>query len=93
MNSILTWLASVYSESDGHGSSTRVNIALIIGFILGIGISFAVSVHHRLITVEQFNSFLAAGGTFIVTVCGTLYGLNRLAGVADAKVANKPEQT
>jgi hypothetical protein len=82
-----TWLRSVYSESDGSGSSTRIHMTLLILFVLGVGVSFAVSVHHKLITLEQFDSFLTSGATFIVTTCGALYGINKVSEYANSKVA------
>jgi hypothetical protein len=48
----LTWLRSVYSEPDGSGSSTRIHITALIAFVLGVGISFAVLVHNKVITIE-----------------------------------------
>jgi hypothetical protein len=89
-NSILPffhWLKSVYSESDGSGSSTRVHMAALISFIIGVGVSFAVSVHHKYVSIEQFDSFLSAGATFIVTCCGALYGINKVSSWAEGKTA------
>lgn len=80
---VITWIKSVYSEPDGTGSSTRVHMAAVIGFILGVGVSFAVSVHHKLITIEQFDSFLSAGATFITVICGALYGINKISSYAE----------
>lgn len=77
VKSFFNWLRSVYSESDGSGSSTRVHISLVFAFILGVGTSFCVSVHHKLITIEQFDAFLTAAGGFIAVVSGVLYGMNR----------------
>ncbi len=74
-----TWIKSIWSEPNGNGSSTRVIITAIISFILGVGISFAVATHAKLITIEQFNNFLSAGGNFILTTCGPLYGANKAA--------------
>lgn len=87
-NSIMpffSWLKSVYSESDGSGSSTRVHMTALIAFIIGVGVSFSVSVHHGHITLEQFDSFLSAGATFIVTCCGALYGINKVSSWAEGK--------
>ena len=81
----LTWLKSCYSESDGNGSSTRVHTGLIIAFTLGVGLSFAVSTHHKLMTPEQFNGYLGSAGTFVTVTCGVLYGVNRAGGWADSK--------
>jgi hypothetical protein len=73
------WVRSIWSEPNGNGSSTRVIITAIVSFILGIGISFGVATHKKLITIEQFNSFLSSGSTFILTTCGPLYGANKAA--------------
>ncbi len=83
--SFASWLRSVYSEADGSGSSTRVHMGAVIGFVLGVGISYAVSVHHRYVTIEQFDGFLTAGATFIVTICGSLYGINKVSSWAEGK--------
>jgi hypothetical protein len=83
LSSLFSWLRSVYSESDGSGSSTRVHMAGLIAFILGVGISFAVSVHHKYVTIEQFDAFLTSGATFIVTTCGALYGINKVSSWAE----------
>jgi len=89
MNQVLTaiakWIRSVYSEPDGSGSSTRVVISSLICFIIGVGISFAVLVHQHTITIDQFDSFLAAAATFITTTCAPLYGVNKLADYAKNK--------
>ena len=88
----LGWLKSAYSEADGSGSSTRVHMAAIIAFILGVGVSFCVSVHKHVITPEQFNSFLAAAATFITSTCGVLYGLNKAGSFFDGKNKQDPPQ-
>jgi hypothetical protein len=89
MNQLLTaiakWIRSVYSEPDGSGSSTRVVISSLIFFTIGVGISFAIQVHEHVITIEQFDSFLAAAATFITTTCAPLYGVNKLADWAKSK--------
>jgi hypothetical protein len=92
------WLKSVYSESDGSGSSTRVHMAALIAFILGVGVSFSVSVHHKYVTIEQFDAFLSAGATFLVSTCGALYGINKVSSWAEGKTAaavavNEPDPT
>jgi hypothetical protein len=84
---LFTFIKSVYSDN-GQGSSTRVHMGAIIAFVLGVGVSFSVSVHHKLITLEQFDAFLGAAGTFIVTVCGTLYGINKAGSYFDGKNGN-----
>ena len=83
------WLLSVYSESDGTGSSTRVHIGLLVMFVLGTGVSFAVSVHHKLITIEQFDSFLTSSATFLASVGGVLYGANKLSEWGNNKNQNQ----
>jgi hypothetical protein len=85
---LFTWLRSTYSESDGNGSSTRLHIGLLTTFVITIGVSFAHLVHSRVITVEQFNSFLSSGATFLVATAGPLYGINKLADWATAKAQN-----
>ena len=75
----LAWLKSVYSEADGTGSSTRIHISLLTSFVISVGVSFGIMVHKHSISVEQFNQFLVAGGTFIATTCGPLYGVNKVA--------------
>lgn len=81
----VTWLRSVYSEPDGTGSSTRLHISLLIVFVIGVGISFGVLVHHKTITVEQFDGFLSAAAAFLVATTGPLYGVNKLANWANNK--------
>lgn len=71
------WVKSVYSEASGNGSSTRVHIGLIIGFVLAVGLSFCVAVHMKKMTIEQFNTFLGSAGTFVVTTSGPLYAANQ----------------
>lgn len=79
MKTFFTWLKSIWSEPDGSGSSTRVHMTMLIAFILGVGISFGVATHQKRVTIEQFNNFLNAGATFIVTTCGPLYAANKAA--------------
>jgi len=79
MKAFLTWLKSIWSEPDGSGSSTRVHMTMLIAFILGVGISFGVATHQKRVSIEQFNNFLNAGATFIVTTCGPLYAANKAA--------------
>jgi hypothetical protein len=81
MNELLKFIKSVFSESDGSGSSSRVMMGLIVAFILGIGVAFGTMVHFKAITIDQFNSFLHAGGEFIVTTAGPLYGVNKFTDV------------
>ena len=82
----MNFLKSVFSESDGSGSASRVMIGMIVSFILGIGIAFSTLVCSHKITIEQFNDFLNKGGSFILTTCGPLYGINK---AADAYKNNK----
>ena len=79
MKPFLLWTKSIWSEPDGSGSSTRIHMTMLIAFILGIGISFGVATHQKRVSIEQFNNFLSAGATFIVTTCGPLYGANKVA--------------
>ena len=89
----IIWLKSIWSEADGTGSSTRIHISLLTSFVLGVGISFGILVHRHRITVEQFNQFLVAGGTFIATTCGPLYGANKIAAWATSKNSNDAKQS
>jgi hypothetical protein len=73
------WVLSIFSEPSGNGSTTRVLISMVVAFIIGCGVSFAVATHQKSITMDQFNSFLGAGGLFIVTSAGPLYALNKMA--------------
>lgn len=73
------WIKSVWSEPDGTGSSARILNAMIISFILGIGTAFGVLTCNKHMTLDQFDNFLASGGTFIVTTCGPLYAANKAA--------------
>ena len=74
------WVRSIYSEPNGNGSSTRIHITALVAFILGIGVSFGIATHNKKFTIQEFNSFLEAGSTFIVTTCGPLYGMNKQPG-------------
>lgn len=85
LTSFLVWLRSVYSEADGSGSSTRIHISILIMFVISVGVSFGYLVHRHTLTVAQFNDFLSAGGTFIVTTCGSLYGVNKVADWAKSR--------
>jgi hypothetical protein len=86
------WIKTVYSEPNGNGSVTRILMQQIIAFILGVGIAFAVMTHQNKITMEQFNTFLGSGGTFIVTTCGAIYGVNKLADWAKNRDNKNGEQ-
>jgi hypothetical protein len=90
MKQVALWLKSIWSEPDGSGSSTRVHMTMLIAFILGIGISFGVATHQKRVTIEQFNNFLNAGATFIVTTCGPLYAANKAADYLKNKNPNQP---
>jgi len=89
MVAMLTWLKSVYSESSGSGSSTRVHIGVILAFIVGLGVSFAVATHTHRITIEQFNNFLQSAGTFFVTTSGPLYAANQAGNWLQKREENK----
>jgi hypothetical protein len=75
----MNWLRSIWSEPDGTGSSTRVHMTALIAFIIGVGLSFGIATHQKRFSIEQFNNFLSAGSTFLVTTCGPLYGANKVA--------------
>lgn len=88
MNEFFKFTKSVFSESDGSGSSSRVMMGLIVAFILGIGVAFGAMVHFKDISIDQFNSFLHSGGEFIVTTAGPLYGVNKFTDVLKGKNGN-----
>jgi hypothetical protein len=92
LTSFIAWLRSVYSESDGNGSSTRLHIAAIFAFTLGCGISFAWLVHKKTITIEEFDAFLVSATAFITGTAGPLYGVNKLADWAKSNKQNGPQQ-
>ena len=75
----LVWLGSIWSESDGSGSTTRVLMTVLVSFIVGAGTSFTVATHQKIITIEQFNAFLSAGGSFIALTVPIIYGINKAA--------------
>ena len=83
------------SESDGNGSSTRLHMSALIAFVIGVGIAFGVATHEKKFTIEQFDGFLGAGATFLVTTCGPLYGMNKVSDVLNKKnngSGNEPQQ-
>jgi Na+-transporting methylmalonyl-CoA/oxaloacetate decarboxylase beta subunit len=84
------WLYSAFSEPSGNGSITRILMTAIVAFILGCGTTFLVATHYKNITMDQFNSFLGAGGLFIVTSAGPIYALNKLADAYKNKDNDKP---
>jgi hypothetical protein len=85
MKAFFSWLKSAYSESDGSGSSTRIHMTALIAFVIGIGVAFGVATHQKKFTIEQFDGFLGASATFIVTTCGPLYGLNKASDVLNKR--------
>ena len=89
LQAMFSWLRSVYSESSGNGSSTRVHIGVILAFIVGVGMSFAIATHMHRITIEQFNNFLQSAGTFFVTTSGPLYAANQFGNWAQEREKNK----
>ena len=88
------WLKSIWSEPNGNGSSTRIHMTILIAFIIGVGISFGVATHQKRFSIEQFDNFLNAGATFIVTTCGPLYAANKVAdwGKNHDNQPNQPNQ-
>jgi len=90
--SLFSWIKSVYSDN-GVGSSTRVHIGIIIGFVVSVGLSFAIAVHMHRITLADFDSFLSSGGTFIVTTGGPLYAANQAGNWLQKREDNKNPQT
>ena len=91
LKDFLAWLRSVYSEPDGTGSSTRLVISALVAFAIVAGLSFAYLVHIKTITIEQFDAFLTAAATFIVTTCGPLYGVNKLADYGKNSQGKQPQ--
>ena len=95
--SFFSWLRSAYSDTDAKGnqvgSSSRLHIGMIISFVLGVGVSFAIATHQKIITIEQFNTFLGSAGTFTVVTTGALYSLNQLGSWAKNKTnqENQPD--
>jgi hypothetical protein len=85
---VLLWLKSVYSDN-GVGSSTRVHIGALVAFVLGTGLSFAVAVHLKHMTIEQFNNFLGSSATFLVTTSTPLYAANQAGSWLQKKEDNK----
>jgi len=79
MKALFAWLKSVYSEPSGNGSSTRILLGMIVAFILGIGVSFAISTNHGKFSMDQFCHYLETSGNFILTTGGPLYGINKAA--------------
>ena len=89
----LHWLRSIWSEADGNGSTTRVLMFILVSFIVGVGVSFAVATHQKIITIEQFNAFLQSGGLFITTTVPVIYGINKMADWASSKNNNTSTTT
>lgn len=88
---LLSFFKSVYSDN-GVGSSTRVHIGILVTFVVAVGLSFAAAVHLHKVTIEQFNSFLASGATFLTTTCGSLYGANQIGSWLSKREDNKTQQ-
>lgn len=87
------WLPSFLSEADGTGSSTRANVAAIVGFVLGAGTTLVFKIHGP-VTVAELNSFLAAAGSFVVVTCPVLYALNVAKNaLKDRAPQGEPDQT
>lgn len=85
INKTFAWLRSVYSEADGTGSSTRVHVGLLVVFVVIVGFLFEHLVAHGVMKPEQFFAYLGVAGTFLATVCGVLYGTNKVADVMSKK--------
>jgi hypothetical protein len=82
----LGFARSMFSESDGTASSTRVCVAVIIAFIVGSGVTLIAKLHTPVV-VDDINKFLSSAGTFIMTTCTPLYGINKGADVMNKKTA------
>lgn len=70
------FMKSVFSEPDGTGSCSRILIASIVSFTIGVGVALVWKIHTP-VTVNDFNSFLGAAGMFITTTCAPLYLINK----------------
>ena len=77
----IAFIKSAFSEPDGTASSARVMIGMLVCFVLGVGISFCIATHLHKITVNDFNNYLTAAGTFLASSCGPLYLINKGADV------------
>jgi hypothetical protein len=90
------FIRSMLSGIDGRISNTRVCITAIVSFVIGAGVALICKIHAP-ITVAEFNSFLSSSATFVATVCGPLYLINKGAGVMHGMSSsgstgdNKPE--
>jgi hypothetical protein len=84
----IDFIRSAFSEPDGNGSSSRILIAILIAFTLGVGIAFSTLVFSKRVTIDQFEGYMSSGANFIITTCGPLYGINK---VSDA-YKNRPGQ-
>ena len=82
--STLNFFRSMFSESDGSVSNTRVCIAMIFMFIIGAGVTLVAKMHTP-VTVTDINNFLGSAGIFITTTCGPLYAINKAADVMNNK--------
>ena len=89
LKQLFLWLKSVYSESSGNGSATRVHIGLIVGFVIAVGLSFATAVHLHKLTIDQFNSYLNTAGQFVVVTGGPLYAANQAGNWLQKREDNK----
>lgn len=86
LKSALIWLRSVFSEKDGTGSSTRLNIAAVTGFSLGFITALLWKVRAP-ITVAEFCQGVSAVGNFAMGFGGLLYGVNRAGNWLDNRAA------
>lgn len=77
----LSFIKSVLSDN-GVGSSTRVNVTMLVVFIVGAGTALMFKLHTP-VTVSDINSFLSSAGQFLALTTGTLYGINRAASSVD----------
>lgn len=80
----LSFVRSMFSESDGSVSTTRIVIALVFAFIIGAGVTLVAKLHTPVIA-SDINNFLSSAGMFITTTCAPLYAINKGADVMNKK--------
>ncbi|QNI34517.1 hypothetical protein H7849_11840 [Alloacidobacterium dinghuense] len=80
---------SMLAESDGTVSSTRCMIALVVMFSLGWITGLLLKVR-KPVTLGEVQSFVGTLTVFVTSICGTLYGINRVTDVVGNR-AQKPE--
>ena len=91
---IIDFAKGLFSEHDGTPSIMLILVTLIVAFILGCSIAFALQTYKHSITMDQFDSYLGSAGAFIATSCGPLYLLHKGADVLNRRGSpNKDDGT